>query len=180
TWVEPRANAQHLLEAGRGALLAALEREIDGELGTLELCGRPSAHPLGTQRARRYVAPRVALIGDAAHGVHPIHAQGFNLGVRDVAALAELLVDAGRAGLDPGGGEILVRYDRWRQADARFVIGLTDGLNRLFSTDLAPARWLRGFGFAALERLAPLKQLAMRRGMGLQSGLPKLARGDAL
>ncbi len=135
---------------------------------------------MSAHRARRLVGPRVALVGDAAHAVHPIHAQGFNLGVRDVAALAEVLVDAARAGQDQGGGEVLIRYERWRQADVRLVVGLTDGLNRLFSTDQAPARLLRAAGLNALGWLAPLRHLAMRRGMGLTGDLPKLARGEAL
>ena len=100
--------------------------------------------------------------------------------MRDVAALAEVLVDAARQGQDLGSGEVLVRYERWRQADARLVVGLTDGLNRLFSTDLAPARLLRGLGLGALGALAPLRHLAMRRGMGMAGDLPKLARGEAL
>ena len=105
---------------------------------------------MSAHRARRLVGPRIALVGDAAHAVHPIHAQGFNLGVRDVAALAEVLVEAARAGQDLGSGEVLIRYQRWREADVRLVVGLTDGLNRLFSTDLAPARLLRAAGLNAL------------------------------
>lgn len=180
TWIERHAVAGRLLAGDRDALLAALRERIGDELAPAALCGRPSAHPLAGHRARRFVAPRIALVGDAAHAVHPIHAQGFNLGVRDVAALAEVLTDAWRRGLDLGGAEVLVRYDRWRQADTRFVVGLTDGLNRLFSTDLLPARLLRGAGLAALSRLAPLRHLAMRRGMGLSGDLPRLARGEAL
>jgi 2-octaprenyl-6-methoxyphenol hydroxylase len=180
TWVEPAAGAERLL-AGTGAdLLEALVEQTGGELAPLEVRGRPTGYALSAHRARRLVAPRIALVGDAAHAVHPIHAQGFNLGVRDVAALAEVLVDAARAGQDLGGGEALIRYERWRQADVRLVLGLTDGLNRLFSTDLAPARLLRAAGLNALGLLAPLRQLAMRRGMGLAGDLPKLARGEAL
>jgi 2-octaprenyl-6-methoxyphenol hydroxylase len=180
TWVEREPAAQHLLASPAADLLEALLEQVGDELGPLELCGRPNGYPLSGHRARRLVGPRVALVGDAAHAVHPIHAQGFNLGVRDVAALAEVLVDAARAGQDPGSGEVLIRYQRWRQADARLVVGLTDGLNRLFSTDLAPARLLRAAGLNALGWLAPLRHLAMRRGMGLAGDLPKLARGEGL
>jgi 2-octaprenyl-6-methoxyphenol hydroxylase len=124
------------------------------------------------------VAPRVALVGDAAHGIHPIHAQGFNLAVRDVATLAESLIGADRAGLDLGDAEVLMRYDRLRRADADRVAALTDGLNLLFSNDLGPAKLARRFGLAALDRLPALKHLAMRRGMGLSGDLPRLARGE--
>ena len=119
-------------------------------------------------------------MGDAAHGLHPIHAQGFNLAVRDVAALAEVVVEGVRAGADPGGPDALLRYDRMRRTDAWLTVGLTDGLNRLFSTDLAAARLVRGLGFAAIDRLPPLKQLAMRRGMGLEGDLPRLAAARAV
>ena len=180
TWIERPAQAEQLLAGGCGELLAALRERIGDELSPVEIRGRPTGYPLSAHRARRFAGPRVALVGDAAHAVHPIHAQGFNLGVRDVAALAEVLVDAARQGQDPGSGEVLVRYERWRQADARLVVGLTDGLNRLFSTDLAPARLLRGLGLGALGALAPLRHLAMRRGMGMAGDLPKLARGEAL
>jgi 2-octaprenyl-6-methoxyphenol hydroxylase len=180
TWIERPAQADQLLAEDRRELLAALRDRIGDELGPAEICGRPTGYPLSAHRARRFAGPRVALVGDAAHAVHPIHAQGFNLGVRDVAALAEVLVDAARRGHDLGSGEVLVRYARWRQADARLVVGLTDGLNRLFSTDLAPARLVRGLGLGALGALAPLRHLAMRRGMGIAGDLPKLARGEAL
>jgi 2-octaprenyl-6-methoxyphenol hydroxylase len=150
------------------------------DLGEARLCGTPTGHPLGGLKAMRYGAPRVALVGDAAHGLHPIHAQGFNLAVRDVAALAEVVVDSVRAGADPGGPDAVLRYDRLRRTDAWLTVGLTDGLNRLFSTDLAPARLVRGLGFAVIDRLPPLKELAMRRGMGLAGDLSRLARGEGL
>jgi 2-octaprenyl-6-methoxyphenol hydroxylase len=180
TWMERPPEAARLLEEDPSGLLAALRERIGDELGLAEICGRPMGYPLSAHRARRFAGPRVALVGDAAHAVHPIHAQGFNLGVRDVAALAEVLVDAARQGQDLGSGEVLVRYDRWRRADAGLVVGLTDGLNRLFSNDLAPARLIRGIGLNALGALAPLRRLAMRRGMGLAGDLPKLARGESL
>ncbi len=180
TWVEPSTVAEDLLIAGNDSLAAALAASLGDVPGRFELVGSAAGYPLSAHKARRFVAPRVALVGDAAHGVHPIHAQGFNLGVRDVATLAELLVEARRTGLDPGGPETLLRYQRWRQSDARLVVNLTDGLNRLFSNDLPPLKLIRGLGLTALDRLAPLKHLAMRRGMGLAGNLPKLARGEAL
>jgi 2-octaprenyl-6-methoxyphenol hydroxylase len=169
TWVETCAVAEQLLRLDPEALLLELQDRLDIDLGAASLCGQPTGHPLSGLQAARYSTPRVALVGDAAHGLHPIHAQGFNLAVRDVAALAEVVVEAARAGVDPGGPETLLRYDRLRRTDARLTVGLTDGLNRLFSTDLAAAKLVRSLGFAALDRLPPLKQLAMRRGMGLAS-----------
>ena len=180
TWVETRAVADQLLASDPATLLLELQDRIEGDLGAAELCGRPAGYPLSGLQAARYAAPRVALVGDAAHGLHPIHAQGFNLAVRDVAALAEVVVDSARAGADPGGAEALLRYDRWRRGDAQLMVGLTDGLNRLFSTNLPAAKLVRSLGLAAIERLEPLKQLAMRRGMGLQGDLPRLARGERL
>jgi 2-octaprenyl-6-methoxyphenol hydroxylase len=167
TWVETRAVAEQLLRLEPESLLLELQDRVEIDLEGASLCGQPTGHPLSGLQAARYGAPRVALVGDAAHGLHPIHAQGFNLAVRDVAALAEVVVEGVRAGVDPGGPDALLRYDRLRRADAWLTVGLTDGLNRLFSTDLAAARLVRGLGFAAIDRLPSLKQLAMRRGMGL-------------
>ena len=169
TWVESRTVAEALLRLGPDGLLAELADRLGLDLAGAQLCGEPVGHPLGGLQAARYGAPRVALVGDAAHGLHPIHAQGFNLAVRDVAALADVVVDCVRKGGDPGGPDAVLRYDRLRRTDAWLTAGMTDGMNRLFSTDLAPARLLRGLGFAAIDRLPALKQLAMRRGMGLAS-----------
>jgi 2-octaprenyl-6-methoxyphenol hydroxylase len=178
TWIEAASMAQHLLAGPADALAAALGEQIGGVLGAFQITGEPAAHPLSVHHARRFVAPRIALAGDAAHGIHPIHAQGFNLAVRDVATLAEVLVEAARAGRDIGDAEVLLRYDRLRRADARVVAGMTDGLNSLFSNDLGPAKLLRQAGLSALDRLSPLKHLAMRRGMGIAGQLPRLARGE--
>jgi 2-octaprenyl-6-methoxyphenol hydroxylase len=178
TWVEATSLAQHLLAGGKGALAGTLHERIGEVLGAFQISGEPAGHPLSTHRARRFVAPRAALVGDAAHGIHPIHAQGFNLAVRDVATLVEVLVEAAHAGRDLGDAEILMRYDRLRQSDARVIGGITDGLNGLFSNDLAPAKLVRRAGLSMLARLPALKHLAMRRGMGLSGELPRLARGE--
>jgi 2-octaprenyl-6-methoxyphenol hydroxylase len=178
TWSEPAALAEHLLAGPRDALAALLDERTGGALGALEIVGEPAGHPLHAHQARRFAAPRIALVGDAAHGIHPIHAQGFNLAVRDVAMLAELLIEAERAGRDLGDAEVLMRYDRLRRADASLVTAMTDGLNRLFSNDLAPAKLVRRIGWSALDRLPPLKHLALRRGMGMGGELPRLARGE--
>jgi 2-octaprenyl-6-methoxyphenol hydroxylase len=178
TWVERSGVAQHLLAGPRAALAAMLEERLGDMLGAFEIAGLPMGHALSLHQARRCVAPRIALVGDAAHGIHPIHAQGFNLAVRDVATLAELLLGAACAGRDVGDAEVLMRYDRLRRADARMVVAMTDGLNSLFSTDLGAAKLVRRVGLSALDRLWPLKHLAMRHGMGLSGDLPHLARGE--
>jgi 2-octaprenyl-6-methoxyphenol hydroxylase len=178
TWIEGTRLARHLLAGPLEALAATVDEQIEGVLGAFRITGEPAGHPLSIRRARRFVGPRIALVGDAAHGIHPIHAQGFNLAVRDVAALAEALVEALRAGRDLGDAETLMGYDRLRRADARMVAGMTDGLNSLFSNDLAAAKVVRGLGLSALDRMAPLKHLLMRRGMGISGALPLLARGE--
>jgi 2-octaprenyl-6-methoxyphenol hydroxylase len=170
TWIERGGVAEALLAGGPARLQSRLAAELAGAVEIEAILGRPAAYPLVGHLARRLVAPRIALIGDAAHGLHPIHAQGWNLTVRDVAALAAVLAEAAAAGLDLGGGEALMRYERARATDARLTFDLTDELNRLFSTDLAPARLLRGAGLTLLDRLAPLKRLAMRQGLGLGIG----------
>jgi len=180
TWIERPAEAEKLLAADTTELLEALRKRLMNDLNPLEILGRPRSFPLSAETANRYVAPRVALVGDAAHGLHPIHAQGWNLGVRDVAALTEVIVDAVRAGQDLGSGETLQRYARWREGDARMILGLTDGLNRLFSTDFIPAKLLRRTSLSVLDKMSPIKTWVMRRGMGMSGNLPKLARGQTL
>jgi len=180
TWIERPDIAQNLVAASPNDVLDALRKRLDNALSPIEIQGLPSAFPLSAETARTYAAPRIALVGDAAHGLHPIHAQGWNLGVRDVAALAEILVAASAAKHDLGGGETLQRYARWRQGDARTILGLTDGLNRLFSTDFIPAKVVRRTGLAVVDNLPPVKSWLMRRGMGIAGDLPKLARGERL
>ena len=131
-------------------------------------------------QAGRYTDRRLALVGDAARAIHPIAGQGWNLALRDVAALAELIVDARRLGLDPGGASVLARYERWRRFDSLALIGITDGLNRLFANDLFPLRLARELGLGAVERMPPLKRFFMRHAMGLLGDLPRLMRGEAL
>ncbi|MFO1067782.1 MAG: FAD-dependent monooxygenase [Geminicoccaceae bacterium] len=165
TWVESHAEAAAVAALPPDALLERLDREIDGGLGRLELASPVAAWPLGAQHARRYVAPRLALVGDAAHGVHPIHAQGFNMGVADIGALVEALAEARRRGRDIGGPDTLLAYERARWWDNERRLRLTDGLNRLFSNDLAPARLMRGAVLRAIDTIPPLKALAVREGM---------------
>jgi 2-octaprenyl-6-methoxyphenol hydroxylase len=167
TWVEPGAAAEAIVAGGEAALLARLDRETGGVLGRLALESGPALYPLGALHAERYVAPRLALVGDAAHGVHPIHAQGFNMGVADVAALADALAAARGRGVDLGSGDALVPYARarWRANEGRLL--LTDTLNRVFSTASPPLAQARGLALAALGRVGSLRRLAIRHGAEL-------------
>ena len=120
------------------------------------------------------------LVGDASHGMHPIAGQGLNMGLRDVAALAEVMTDARRLGLDPGDGVILDQYERWRRFDNTLMLAMTDFLNRLFSNDIEPVRLARDLGMAAVNKIPPLKKVFMRHAMGLAGDLPRLMRGETL
>jgi 2-octaprenyl-6-methoxyphenol hydroxylase len=116
-------------------------------------------------------------VGDAAHVIHPLAGQGLNLGLKDVAALAETLIDALRLGVDPGAPDVLVRYQRWRRFDTALMAAVTDNLNRLFSNDAAPLRALRDFGLGLVDRMPPLKDGLIARAAGLEASGPKLSRG---
>jgi 2-octaprenyl-6-methoxyphenol hydroxylase len=159
---------------------AEIQYRFGDSLGRLRLSGPRWSYPLGLLHAQRYVVHRLALAGDAAHAIHPIAGQGLNLGLRDVAALAECIVDAARLGLDIGAGESLQRYERWRRVDNLMLAAATDGLNRLFSNDIAPVRLARDLGLSAVDSLPPLKRLFMRHAMGMIGDLPRLVRGEAL
>jgi 2-octaprenyl-6-methoxyphenol hydroxylase len=130
--------------------------------------------------ARAFVAQRIALVGDAAHVIHPIAGQGLNIGLKDVAALAETIVDAMRLGLDPGGADTLARYQQWRRFDTMTMAVATDGLNRLFSNRSDMLRALRDLGLGLVERLPALKQMFIREAAGLTGEVPKLLRGESL
>lgn len=149
-------------------------------LGEVNVAGPRYVFPLGLQFAQRLMDRRMALVGDAAHAMHPIAGQGLNMGLRDVAALAEVLVDAERLGQDIGDEQVLARYVRWRRFDNTLMLAATDGLNRLFSNDVGPLRLARDFGLAAINRLPPVKRLFMRHAMGLVGDLPRLLRGERL
>ncbi len=159
TWVEPEARARALVAEGGDALLRRLTEESEGVLGELAMASRVSIWPLGAQHARRYVAPRLALIGDTAHGVHPIHAQGFNMAVADIAVLAEALAQAARRGEDPGGADLLLGYERARWWANQQRIWMTDGLNRIFSSEAA---WLQPVRSGAIRAVAALPALRRR------------------
>ena len=159
TWVEPEHAARALVAEGEDALLRRLAEETDHILGEMRLASAVGSWPLGAQHARRYVAPRLALIGDAAHGVHPIHAQGFNMAVADIAELAGALARAARRGEDPGGADLLLRYERARRWANQQRIWMTDGLNRIFSSE---AMWLRPVRSGAIRAVAALPPLRRR------------------
>ena len=126
------------------------------------------------------MAERIALVGDAAHVIHPIAGQGLNMGLKDVAALAEVIVDAARLGLDPGSAAVLARYQRWRRFDTMAMGAATDGLNRLFSNRSDVLRLARDLGLGLVDRLPALKHLFIREAAGLVGEVPKLLRGEAL
>ena len=180
-WTEKRALVDAMMALDEDAFAGELQCRFGDSLGKLSLWGgRRWSYPLSLLHAERYIDTRLALIGDAAHGIHPIAGQGLNLGLRDVAALAECIVDARRLGLDIGSATVLERYQRWRRLDNMALIAATDSLNRLFSNDLPPVRLLRDLGLAAVNRVPPLKRFFMRHAMGLVGDLPRLVKGEAL
>ena len=179
-WTERSALVPALLAAGETAFLGELARRFGDHLGAIEIEGPRWSYPLSFLFATRATAPRLALIGEAAHLIHPIAGQGFNLGIRDIAALAQAIVDARRLGLDIGSTAVLRRYEASRQLDAALLGAVTDGLNRLFSNDAAPVRLVRDLGLAAVNRAPPLKRLFMRHAMGTLGDLPRLVRGERL
>lgn len=183
-WTERTALAPSLLALDADAFLAELTSRFGSHLGALRVVGGRWSYPLSLVLAERYQEGRLVLVGDAAHGIHPIAGQGLNLGFRDLAWLAEGLVDAHRLGLDLGQGAHLERYERLRRLDNLLMAGMTDGLNRLFSNTVAPLRLARDLGLAAVNRLPPLKRRFMRHAMGVPRGGwekgPKLMRGHPL
>lgn len=160
--------------------LALLSERFGDRLGPFLRVGRRQAYPLFLLKSRAHVRSRAAIIGNAAHTLHPIAGQGFNLGVRDVAALAEVIAEARRAGEDIGALAVLRRYADWRRWDQRRTIAFTDALNRLFGNPLGPARTARNLGLLAFDLCPPVKHWFARQTMGLDGRLPKLARGLAL
>jgi 2-octaprenyl-6-methoxyphenol hydroxylase len=179
-WTERADDAAKLVASDDFVFLIELERRFGHRLGALELAGPRAAYPLGLTLARDFVRPRFALLGDAAHGIHPIAGQGLNLGFRDAAALAETLVDAHRLGLDIGSIEVLRRYERWRRFDTFQMGAMTDVLNRLFSNNLSPLRVVRDIGLGLVDRLPRLKSFFIGEAAGLTGELPKLLKGEAI
>jgi 2-octaprenyl-6-methoxyphenol hydroxylase len=157
-----------------------LEKRFGLRLGDIAVSGPRRAYALGLWVARSFIADRLALVGDAAHVIHPIAGQGLNMGLRDVAALAEAVVDAVRAGLDPGDAVVLERYQRWRRFDTMTMCVSTDGLNRLFTNPSDAVRLARDLGLGLVDRFPALKHLFIREAAGLAGEVPKLLRGESL
>jgi 2-octaprenyl-6-methoxyphenol hydroxylase len=179
-WTEPSAEARRLVSLPAKEFHCELERRFGLKLGEIEVVSPPRAHPLGFAVARKYVLDRFALLGDAAHLVHPIAGQGLNLGLRDAAALAECVTDAARLGLDVGGPEVLSRYERWRRFDATAMGFTTDALNRLFSNKSDALKLVRDVGLGLVERAPALKKLLAAEAAGTVGDVPKLLRGETL
>ncbi|MBU1306286.1 MAG: FAD-dependent monooxygenase [Alphaproteobacteria bacterium] len=176
-WTETGEAAKRLLGLDRAALALEIEAGMGSTLGAVTVEDDLAGFPLRLQIAKAFVAPRLALVGDAAHVVHPISGQGLNLGLKDVAALAEVVVSAIRLGLDHGGVEALERYQAWRRLDVAGMAAMTDTLNRLFSNDTAPVRALRDFGLSLVDRTGPVKSALIRTAAGLSASGPRLLNG---
>ncbi|MFN0265098.1 FAD-dependent monooxygenase [Tepidamorphus sp. 3E244] len=176
-WSEETPRARRLLDLDDFSFLGELGLRAGPELGEFELDGPRGGFPLGLMLARSFAAQRIALLGDAAHKVHPLAGQGLNLGLKDVAALAETIVDTVRLGMDPGSLTQLTRYERWRRFDVFQMAMATDGLNRLFRPDFGPLRAIRDIGMGLVERTGPLKRGLLREAAGITGTPPKLVTG---
>jgi 2-octaprenyl-6-methoxyphenol hydroxylase len=179
-WTEKAARGRALAGARSEVFHAHLNRRFGDFVGPATLDGKVFVYPLALELAEAMTAPRIALLGDAAHGVHPIAGQGLNLGLKDAAALAEVLVEAARIGEDLGSEAVLERYARWRRADNVALAAATDLFNRLFTNDIAPLRLLRGAGMALVNRVGPARRFFMQEAGGATGDLPRLLRGEAL
>ncbi|MDX1118587.1 ubiquinone biosynthesis hydroxylase [Sinorhizobium medicae] len=180
-WTESTYDAERLVKEDDFIFEEELERRFGHKLGRLKVVGGRRAFPLGLTLARDFVALRFALAGDAAHGIHPISGQGLNLGFKDVAALAETIVEADRLGLDIGSLAVLERYQTWRRFDT-FRMGVTtDVLNRLFSNDIMPVRVARDFGLGVVDRMPSLKKFFIRQAAGAPGrNDPRLLAGEPI
>lgn len=179
-WTEPTARAKALMSLQQADFDSEMRARFGGQWGGVKSEGPRWIYPLSFQHARDYVADRLALAGDAAHTIHPIAGQGLNLGLRDVAALAEVLADAHRMGLDIGSAVVLERYQVWRRFDNVSLAAMTDLLNRLFSNDMPLLRLARGIGLGLAGQAGPLRRMAMRHAAGDMGALPRLLTGAAI
>ncbi len=179
-WTERSADVPALLGGDGAEVLAEIERRFAPELGEIVLEDGPSAHPLTLGMARSFRGRRLALLGDAAHVIHPLAGQGLNLGLADAAALAEAVTGALRLGLDPGGADVLAAYERARRFDTLAMAAATDGLNRLFSNDALPLRLARDLGLGLVDRLPGLKRFFADEAAGMRGDRPRLLRGEPL
>lgn len=179
-WTESDERAKLLLALPDAEFIEEIQRRVGGYLGDLSLAGPRFSYPLTLVHAERYASHRVALIGDAAHAIHPIAGQGVNLGFRDVAALAEVISDARGLGLDIGFETVLADYTRWRAFDAFTMVAVTDTLTRVFSNNIFPLNIARRAGLGVVGKIPPLKRFFMRHAMGLEGDLPRLMRNESL
>jgi 2-octaprenyl-6-methoxyphenol hydroxylase len=178
-WTEAKAKAPAMLALDKADFDAEVAARFGAHLGETEVIGARWSYPLNFHLARDYVRPRFALAGDCAHGIHPIAGQGLNLGLKDVAALAEILLDAARLGQDIGTLDVLKRYERWRRFDSFTLAASTDALNRIFSNDIAPLRHLRDLGLGIADAFGPARRFFMRHAGGDVGKLPRLMKGEA-
>jgi 2-octaprenyl-6-methoxyphenol hydroxylase len=176
-WSVAAADAAAIIDLPERAMAAEIEKRMGGFLGRIELAGPRWTYPLGFHHAATMTARRLALAGDAAHGIHPIAGQGLNLGFRDAASLAQVLVEGARLGLDLGDPQLLSRYERWRSLDTFMVAAATDGLTRLYGLPGKTASAARRFGMGLVQRVGPLKAQFMAEARGESGDLPLLLRG---
>ncbi|MBC8131264.1 MAG: FAD-dependent monooxygenase, partial [Rhizobiaceae bacterium] len=180
-WTEPTREAERLVASDDMMFDIELEQRFGHKLGRISVEGGKRAFPLGLTLARDFVKPRIALAGDAAHGIHPIAGQGLNLGFKDAAALAEVVVEAARLGLDIGALDTLETYQRWRRFDTVQMGVTTDILNRLFSNDNPLLRAARSFGLSLVDRTPPLKDFFISQAAGTTRGpSPRLLQGEPI
>jgi 2-octaprenyl-6-methoxyphenol hydroxylase len=179
-WTERRAEAMRIVGLSDEEFLGELEERFGLHLGEIKLLDKPRAFPLSYFVARSFIAERLALVGDAAHVIHPIAGQGLNMGLKDIAALAEVLVDAARLGLDIGEAGVLERYQRWRRFDTMAMGVATNSLNFLFSNKSTLLRTVRDIGLGFVDRTPPLKNLFIREAAGLTGEVPRLLKGEVL
>jgi 2-octaprenyl-6-methoxyphenol hydroxylase len=178
TWTEDAREAKRILALDDAGFLAEVEKRFGGKLGAVTLAGPRQSWPLELHLARRYVGLRFALVGDAAHGVHPLAGQGLNLGFRDVAALTEVIAEGVRLGFDAGNAEALRRYERWRRFDSAISAATFDAINRLFASDATLLRSVREAGLGIVDRVPALKRFFVAEAAGLTGELPRLLKGD--
>jgi 2-octaprenyl-6-methoxyphenol hydroxylase len=179
-WSERTALARRFLALDDDRFGAELGRRLGSHLGRIRPIGRRWSYPLSALWAQRFTDTRLALVGDAAHGIHPIAGQGLNLGFRDVAALAEAVIEAAAANQDPGAPAVLARYQARARPDAMLMLGATHVLERLFGNDVGPVRLARRIGIAAVDRIPALKRAFAERAMGMRPGLAGLLGGQGL
>jgi 2-octaprenyl-6-methoxyphenol hydroxylase len=177
-WTVDEKDADGVLALGNRAFAAEVQKRTGGVLGDVTMAAHRSSYPLGFHHAARVTAERLALVGDAAHGIHPIAGQGLNLGLRDVATMVEVLVEGARLGLDLGDAQVLERYERWRGIDTFMVALATDSLTRIYGVPGKTARAVRRFGMGAIQRIKPLKDLFMAEARGESGDLPRLLKGE--